>query len=152
MLDLPERYAGQISRDARVKIRTDASPGHVFDGTVVAIIPDADPQAHTLPLKVEVANPDRLLHAGMFARATVSLTSKGAALLVPKDALVNNGQATTVFVVKDGMAMQVPVTRGLDVDHQVVVVGDIAAGQQVVVRGNERLRPGQPVVVADTRD
>ena len=68
--------------------------------------------------------------------------------MVPKDALVSRGPRVAVFVVKDGVATEVGVQRGVEVEDRVEVTGGVMAGQSVVVRGNERLRSGMPVAVA----
>lgn len=151
-LDLPERQAGQVDLTQPVAVRTLPYADRVFDGRVIGLIPDADPQAHTLPLKVEVANPDGLLKAGMYARATVALQGRKQALLVSKDALVSRGTARFVFVVRDGAAHQVTVEPGLASAGRVDVAGALEAGEWVVVRGNERLRPMQPVHVTEQLD
>jgi RND family efflux transporter MFP subunit len=145
VLDLPEQYAVDIDSEAPVRVRTTrATPS---TGKIIAVIPDADPQSHTLPVKVQIDNRDRQLHAGMFVRATVKLRGQESALLVPKDALVSRGPASSVFVVHDGSAQEVAVERGIEDGALVSVKGRLSAGQQVVIRGNERLRSGQPVQV-----
>ncbi|MDA0322786.1 MAG: efflux RND transporter periplasmic adaptor subunit [Verrucomicrobia bacterium] len=148
LLDLPEQYAAQIDPDALVIAR--ATGGVALDGKIVAIIPDADPESHTLPVKVEIENRDQRLHAGMFVRATVKLKGRENALLVPKDALVSRGPLNVAFVVQDGSVQEITVERGVEDGALVAVKGRLSAGQQVVIRGNERLRSGQPVTVVES--
>ncbi len=66
---------------------------------------------------------------------------------VHKDAIVNRQGATIVFVVQDGMAEMRPVELGEPVGGRFVVINGLAVGDRVAVRGNERLRSGQPVRV-----
>jgi hypothetical protein len=91
-----------------------------------------------------------LIKAGMFARIHVPVGQKQMALVVPKDALVLGGPQPVVFVVRDGAAIPVPVTTGIAVDSVIQILGSVAAGDLVVVRGNERLRPNQPVRILET--
>ena len=64
---------------------------------------------------------------------------------VHKDAILNRPNGSVVFVVVDGQAMIRPVMLGESVGSRVAVSDGLAPGDLVVVRGNERLRPGQPV-------
>ncbi len=145
MFDLPERYATDIRRDADIPVQVAAVSGTPFKGRIIALIPDADPESQTLPLKVGISNEDGRLMAGLFATAAVPLKIEEKALVVPKDALVAQGPRNTVFVVEDGTARGVPVERGRAIGSRVAVEGDLQAGQKVVILGNERIRDGQSV-------
>jgi len=147
VVDLPERYAPSLQRDTPVPIRVDALPGQQFTGRIVAVIPESDLQTHTLPVKIEIANPETLFHAGMFVRASLAVAGTTTALLVPKDAVVSRRDEDILFVVENGAAKEVKVRRVQDYENFVVVSGDLREGQLVVVRGNERLRDGQPIEV-----
>lgn len=149
-LDLPERYLPRLQRQAPVTVRADSLPGETFTGKVFSVVPEADLRARTVPLKVEVENPGGRLFAGMFFRATLALDGKRKALLVPKDAVVRGKPASVVFVVKKGKVRRVPVLRLAAYGNDVEVSGELRAGEQVVVRGNERLRPNQSVRVLET--
>ena len=83
----------------------------------------------------------------MEAMVTFNLATQRKALLVPKDAVVTAGDNRLVFMVNDGKAMPVPVNIIGYYDGGVAVEGNLKSGDQLVVRGNERLRPGQPVIV-----
>lgn len=123
-----------------------AVPGQTFEGTVIAVVPGADERARTFPVKVRVKNPEGpFLKAGMFATVHMPVGGTEKAVLVPKDALVLGGASPMVYVVLDGKAAPVPVETGIAVDGLIQVKGGVMGGQKVVVRGNERLRPGQAV-------
>jgi multidrug efflux pump subunit AcrA (membrane-fusion protein) len=64
---------------------------------------------------------------------------------VHKDAVVHQPDGATVFVVTDGAAESRPIRTGLAVGERIEVVAGLEPGETVVVRGNERLRPGQKV-------
>ena len=75
------------------------------------------------------------------------LADQKNALLVPKDAIVTAGDNRLVFMVNDNKAIPVPVIIIGYYDGNVAVEGKLAPGSKVVIRGNERLRSGQPVIV-----
>jgi multidrug efflux pump subunit AcrA (membrane-fusion protein) len=68
------------------------------------------------------------------------------ALMVPKDAVVNQAGSRMVYRVGDDDTVEpVPVEVGSAAGDWYAVTGPLEAGQRVVTRGNERLRPGQKV-------
>ena len=68
-------------------------------------------------------------------------------LTVHKDAIVRNQGQAFVYVAADGTAQIRPVQLGAAVGGRFEVLGGLGPGEPVVVRGNERLRPGQPIAV-----
>ncbi len=66
-------------------------------------------------------------------------------MTVHKDAILSQPNGTVVYIVTEGQAMIRPVRLGEAVGSRIEVIEGLAPGDLVVVRGNERLRPGQPV-------
>ena len=111
-------------------------------------------------MKVRVDNPATEngppLKSGMTARVTLPTGAVRDAILVPMDALVLGVPAPLVYVVDidpatgdRGKVRPVVVELGVASGRLIQVVGALQPGEQVVVRGNERLRPGQEVKVLD---
>jgi membrane fusion protein (multidrug efflux system) len=149
LVSVPERYVPFIEVGAEARVLFDALPGESFQGTIAAVIPRADRAARTFPVRVEIPNPAGTIKAGMLARPVLPVGNPHQATLVPKDALVLSSSGTVVFVVNDNTAHQVPVALGPSHDGYAEVQGDLPVGGYVVVRGNERLQPGQGVQVMD---
>jgi hypothetical protein len=85
----------------------------------------------------------------MTLRVAVPMDEVREVLAVPRDALVLRPEGVTVFVVdSNNQAQQVQVRTGVGAGDQIEVSGAISAGDTVVIRGNERLRPGQAVTVS----
>ena len=68
-------------------------------------------------------------------------------LTVHKDAVIKRGPQSIVYVVEDGSANLRPVRLGEAVGSRLEVLEGLQDGDLVVVRGNERLRPGDKVSV-----
>lgn len=156
---VPESAIRFVRRDMQVEVTVDALPGESFIGTVDQIIPMADSRSRTFPVRVLVSNPKgsdghRLL-PGMLARAGLPSGTSQMRLMVVKDALKLGGDKASVFKVVDGLAKLVPVQMGPAEGSWISVVplaeNALAPGDVVVTRGNERLRPGQPVNVTETQ-
>jgi RND family efflux transporter MFP subunit len=145
-VDVPERYFSNLKPSAAARVTFESLPGLEVTGTVVAIIPRADPQARSFPVKVRIPHEGGRIGVGMLAQVSLSAGDSYRATVVPKDAVVTEGQEKVVYLLDTGdKVSRVPVQTGEGLGVWVVVEGPVKAGQKVVTRGNERLAPGQPV-------
>lgn len=117
-------------------------------GKVAAIVPRGDVATRTFPVKVRVENRAGLIE-GMEARVAVPTAPRDRSLLVPRDALVTAMGRTIVFTVEGGKAKSIPVEVTAYEGNRAAVRGEgLSRGMPVIVKGNERVRDGQPVVVS----
>ncbi len=145
-VDVPELHFAQLRVNTRVTIEFEALRGRAVPGAVSAVIPRADPEARTFPIKVRFANPGGQAAPGMLAQVSFPGGEPHSATIVPKDGLVLSGSEQMVFVIDDdNTAKPIPVRAGTGVRDWVEVRGPVQAGQRIITRGNERLRPGQAV-------
>ena len=145
-VEVPERYFHSMRKGSKASITFDTIPGYQLDGEVDTIIPRADPQARTFPLKVALHNTNGSIGVGMLAQVSMPAGDTHNAVIVPKDAIVGDGANQHVFRIGANSTVErVPVRTGQGIGDWIVVDGGIEAGEQVVTRGNERLFPGQPV-------
>lgn len=147
-VEVPEGWFVRLTPGSPAPAKIDALPGRTLDGTIFALVPNADRDARTFPVLVRAANPDGRVGAGMLARVTLTLAGGQEALLIPKDAVVRQAQHEIVFVVDNGAVRAVTVRTGRAIGERVEVHGELSVGETVVVRGNERLTPGQRVAVS----
>lgn len=119
-----------------------------YRGPVRTLVAVGDENTHLFEVRVDVS--DSSLPVGQTARLSVPASSAREVLAVPRDALVLRPEGISVFVIDDQMtAAQVRVTTGLASGALIEVVGAVEPGDRVVVRGNERLRPGQVVTIQE---
>ncbi len=142
--NVPERQIRFVKEGQSVLVTVDAARPEPYEGKVVSIAGEGDASARTFPVRVEIPN-DGALRAGMTSSSRFAQGTPRKALLVSKDALILEGGRSFVFVVTDGAAQKKPVETGAEQDGKVEVLRGLAAGEKVVVRGNERLQPGAPV-------
>ena len=148
-VDVPERYVPLLVLGGITRVQLDALNPEDFTGKISAIIPVGDSTSRTFPVTVAVENPNNRIKGGMLCRVSLAIGRPNFVLAVPKDAVVNLGQKHLLYVVNDGMAQPLPVQLGDASDSMIEVRGPVKAGMQVVTRGNERLRPGQPVQIIE---
>jgi multidrug efflux pump subunit AcrA (membrane-fusion protein) len=144
---VPETVIDRVKLGDRVRVRLEALPKEDFEGDVEAIVPSGDPRARTFPVRVLLDNTAGRFLPGMAVRGRVPISGPREALAVPADSIVRGPAGTVVYAVREGAAALVPVTVGLADGGWVEVEGPLTEGEPVIVRGNERLRPGQPVEV-----
>ncbi|WP_081702985.1 efflux RND transporter periplasmic adaptor subunit [Desulfuromonas sp. TF] len=148
-VQVPEKHISEIGRGTPAEVTFDALTGRTFPGEVSAVVPRADPASRTFPVEIAIDNPHGKILAGMLARVTFHLGAPQTVLLIPKDALIPQPQGGgRIFKVTEGQAKQVTVDiLGAYGDRYALkgVDGNLAPGDRVVVRGNERLRSGQAV-------
>ncbi|TDI44760.1 MAG: efflux RND transporter periplasmic adaptor subunit [Acidobacteria bacterium] len=153
VVNLPERYYAQVVKDADAPATLASLPDLTLQGKVFAVVPQVESAARTFPVLVRASNPDRSVGGGMLAQVTLTLGRSVQILQVPRDALVVSQTGTVVYKVEGDIATPVPVESGRAAGTLVEVRGEgLQEGDQVVVRGNERLMPGQKVVENDGGD
>ena len=110
--------------------------------TVVSV---GDEARHVFELRLDMVES---LPVGQTVRVTIPTADVREVLAVPRDALVLRGDGIAVFIIdEDNTARRIRVTTGIGAGEWIEVSGPIQAGDKVVIRGNERLRPGQEVMV-----
>jgi len=110
------------------------------------IDPAVDTRTGTLAIRLEVDNPQHLLHAGQFARVQVSQQVDPNAIVLPQRAILDQQGQNYVWIVDaDGKAQQREVHMGLRLGGDWQVQQGLKAGEVVIVDGVQRLKPGTPV-------
>ncbi len=115
---------------------------------VERVIPVGDERSRMFELRVAAANPAWVV--GSPVRVALPNSDPRELVAIPRDALVLRG--TEVYVLRvtdDGTVEKIEVDTGIGLGSLVEVIGKVDAGDRVVVRGAERLQPGQPVVVTN---
>jgi len=144
--DIPERYAQRLEIGQAVSFQVAALPDTVFTGIVDFVDPVVQLPARTITVKAEVPNRDRLLKPGMFIEARLVTETRPDAVVIPEDAILPLQGTTLVYVIEDDTAHRRQVELGVRMPGYVEVKSGLAAGDQVVVGGLERLSEGAPVM------
>jgi len=115
-------------------------------GTVRAVIPVGDERSRMVELRIALT--DRSWRVGAPVRVEIAPRHLKAVVTVPRDAVILRQGASYVMRVKsDNTAERVAVNIGPGHANQVQIDGTLQAGDRIVVRGAERLQPGQTVKV-----
>jgi membrane fusion protein (multidrug efflux system) len=145
VIEVPERYAGDLRRGQTVTFAVAAHPGRTFRAVVEFIDPVVQPESRTIVVKARAPNPDQLLKAGMFIEARLATATRTDAIVVPEDAVQPSRTANVVWAVVDGKASRRLVELGTRSAGVVEILSGVTEGEQVVVGGLERMAEGMPV-------
>lgn len=130
------------------ELRAVIDNGTEVTATVRAVIPDENPRTRTRRARFAVTFPDGA-KAGIASNQSVTVQVPAGdvknVVTVHKDAVLNRNGARLVVLFLDGKAAFRPVQLGQAVGQRFVVESGLAEGDKVVIRGNERLRPGQAI-------
>jgi RND family efflux transporter MFP subunit len=154
-LDVPQRFFGAlVGEQVSIAVRVEAA-----DRTITVdeprVIPVVDPRARSFAVAAVLENADGRLTPGMSVTAYLPTGQQVERLTLAKDAVMRNAAGAYVYVARGGpgestegpaSAAPVQVEVLFPVGERVVVTGgSLAAGDLVVVEGNERLFPGMPI-------
>ncbi|WP_429885297.1 efflux RND transporter periplasmic adaptor subunit [Geoalkalibacter halelectricus] len=149
---VPEALKPKLSLDQGVSLRVAAYPQQVFQGTISFIAPRVNITTRTFQVKAQIANAERLLSPGMFARVEVITDVFEQALTVPWESVIRTEDDTYVYTVEENLARRVPVRLGrITGEWAQVLEGDLAPGAPVILEGKFAARDGRPVAPRNTR-
>ncbi|MGN1008045.1 MAG: efflux RND transporter periplasmic adaptor subunit [Butyricicoccus sp.] len=119
-------------------------------GTVEEISALADSTTRTFPVRLRVANPEKILRPGMIAQVSLPLSS-ASAVLVPIDSVIQKTSGSVVFVydAQSGTVAARTVTTGNITGDRIQVTAGLRAGDALVVQGQYVLHDGDAAVILD---
>jgi len=121
----------------------------ISSGMVRTVVAVGDEDTHQFEIRLDLEGAP--FPVGQTLRVAVPTSEVKEVLAVPRDALVLRPEGITVFIIDaNDQAQQVNVTTGIGAGDKIEIFGAVSAGDRVVVRGNERLQPGQQVNVAES--
>lgn len=139
---LPERNASQVAVGSRLTFTVDGRT-ETFDAVVTAIAPSIVKTSRSVLVRARVDAPRGLL-PGTFATVVVPLAPRPA-FFVPAISVVPSPTGGRVFVNRDGVVKEVPVTIGVREAARVEVTSGLAPGDRVIITNLLRVRNGAPV-------
>jgi len=147
-LEVPERQAARIQPAQTVRLRVEGDPA-TYTGQIARLSPAIREQNRMLMVEADVRN-DGHLRPGLFVRGEIVTRSEDRGLAIPPAALVAFAGVEKVFVVKDGRALERPISTGRRGAGWIEVTAGVTAGDAVVLEpGN--LQTGEAVRVAPAR-
>ena len=154
-LDISQTDFARLKMGQRAEIVPEAYPNLRYSGYIEEIAPEANRAKATVQVKVKIENPDEQLRPEMNARVNFLSDAEPAAagavslsrVLVPQTAVVRDGDAAFVFVVKGDRVEQRTVRLGEASGSSYYVLDGLGGGERVVTSGAEGLDDGDRIEV-----
>lgn len=150
--DVSEANITRVSVGAPCEITLDAYPDRRYQGYVHKIVPTADRAKATVLTKVRFRERDERVLPEMSAKVTflaktASLpdTPSTPLLTVPSSAVVQRHGTDVVFVVREGVAAEVPVRIGITIGDRIVIEEGLVQGDEVILRPDPSITAGTKV-------
>lgn len=145
-VQVPQQRYADLEAGQRVEVQLQAYPGRRYGGRLDSWVAAADADSRSVLARVLLDQDAEGVVPGMSARLRFRFNGQAEALAVPRDALLRfpDGSSVVWVIDEQDRARRQPVELSeMQQGEQAVVTGGLAAGQRVVVRGNEGLREGQ---------
>lgn len=143
-----ESQINKIHLRDQVRVQIEALGQQELAGIVVEIVPAADPASRTYLVKISIALPSgnqQIIRSGLYGKARF-ITGQMQAMTIPRKAVVENGQLTSVFVVdQSGIARMRLVKTGKTYADRIEVLSGLKEGEQIVVDGLAAVNDGSRV-------
>ena len=143
--DVPSNRARILKENNQIQISTTDNIKFISKVRALGVRENSNTRTIKIHLSYENSETNRKLFVGENVNISVPLGPGQEALTVHKDAILKREGMSLVYVVKEDSAQIKPVKLGDGVGERFIVLNGIEAGDLVVTKGNERLRPGQKV-------
>lgn len=132
-----ERDAVRVAIGVPARVTLAAFPGQAFSGRVAYIGEQVEAASRTIPVRVELANPQGVLRPGMSANAFLHISNSGKDVVtVTVASLQRVHDNWVVFVPQGPRTFEIRnVGRGRDLQGEVEVLSGLKPGETVVVEG-----------------
>jgi membrane fusion protein (multidrug efflux system) len=132
---------------AKVKLLTEDGRPYPHEGKLLFSDMTVDQSSGAITLRAEVPNPDRFLLPGMYVRARIDQAVNEQAITVPQQAVQRDaaGSSSVLLVGADGKVAVQPIKAESAQGNAWIVSEGLKAGDQVIVEGFQKAKPGAPV-------
>ena len=156
----PQRQFGLLRIGQLVEIEVDAWPGEAFAARIHYLSPVVDMQTGSFLVRARIEDPGKKLRPGMFCRADIITRESHEALMIPKIAILYEGDLPHAFVVRDGKAHQIQIRPGIELKDSLEALNKqtqegqpaehlFLPGDAVVTKGKEKLTEGDTVQIQE---
>lgn len=148
--NVPERYVAVLKKGLKAEVSVEAYPGVIFEAKVSRVSPVVDATTRTKEVILTFDRHDERINAGMFAKVKLYTEDYSGAVVMPSDALVQNGDDFFAYIVNSSgdseTVSKVKVEKGKTVDGYVQILSGVKAGDKVVIQGMTSLGDGSKIL------
>ncbi len=140
------QYLGNITS---ADVTVDAYPGLIFKGKITRISQQFDLATRTMPVEVDLDNPQHLLKPGMFASINLVLAQKDGVIILPTQDIMKDDSGSFVYAFsKDSTTKKIYVKIGISQDNRNEILSGITDSDRILSVGQDLVTNGMKVRVA----
>jgi len=147
-LSASEQDVPYLKTGLKAEVKVDAYPDDIFTGEISKVSEVVDTQTRTLPIEIKIPNLGHRLKSGMFCRIKIIASQHNDVLVLLQDAVIQEQDASYVFVVEDHTARKRKITPGIQEDSRIEILDGLKEGEKVIVFGQQGLKDGTSVEIA----
>lgn len=133
---VPENDIPHVKPGQEIEVRVPALPDSIFKARITAVGAASDAVTRRVVVRSEIANPGSILKSEMFATFKITTGEARTAPAVPAEAVVREGQLSTVWVEQSPLVFQRrKVSIGVEQDNRLQIVSGLSPGERVIGRG-----------------
>jgi membrane fusion protein, multidrug efflux system len=144
---VPERYLADLRVGQKIEVISDSFPDKRFSGKVDYISPVIDKETRSIAVEAIVDNQKQDLSAGLFVHVNHYLGQVAPVLLIPEESLMPSIKGQKVFIIEQGKAHEITIKTGAHRLAKVEVISGLKQNQQIVTRGQHKLKDGAKVSI-----
>jgi membrane fusion protein (multidrug efflux system) len=149
---VPSVFLTALERGLGIEAKARAYGDRSFEGEIHSIDSRVDPVTRSIQVRALIPNPDRTLKPGVLMQVDL-LRNPRDSIRVPESALLHQGHDHFVILAGDGdIADRRQVRIGARRPGEAEVLDGLVAGDRVITHGNDKVRPGQKVVIQAVDD
>jgi membrane fusion protein (multidrug efflux system) len=148
-LQIPQAELGKFAAGQSATLTVDANPDTTYAATIARISPTIDMRNGTFRATAFINNRSGELAPGMFARFSIAYDRHADALVIPREALIEEDDQTSVYVVAEGTVSRRTISVGIESGNLIEVVGGLAGDEEIVITGQSSLRDGSKVLASN---
>jgi membrane fusion protein (multidrug efflux system) len=149
-LQIPQSQLQKFQAGQLATVKVASMPDIEFPASIARISPTIDARNGTFRATATIDNKGGALAPGMFGQFTIAYEKHSDALVIPADALLDEDEQTTVYVVSYGEVVRRTVDTGIEADGRIEILSGLSDYEEIVVVGHAGLRDGSKVLASNT--
>lgn len=141
---IPEKYVQLIKSGSNISFTVEGDTNH-YNAQIYAINNAIDVVTRSVMVRATCDNSKGLLHAGAFAKVSVSLGNISDALMIPADVLMPELGGNKIYILSNGKAIARQVATGLRNATSIEITSGLQPGDTIITSGLLMLKDSMPV-------
>jgi len=148
-LQIPQSELSKFAAGHVARIEVASMPNKGFAATIARISPTIDARNGTFRATALINNAEGNLAPGMFGHFTIEYEQHVDALVIPAEALIDEDNESTVYVVSNGEVVRRTIKTGIAADNNIEILDGLNENDVIVVVGHSGLRNGSKVLASN---